>query len=413
MKIQVIEHFEGGHHSNYIKALLPDLSTLVQQKTIDDVVVTLTNQHFAMLQKQGVVAEFEPSIQFDPSLPRMSSGPSLKERRIITQNALNAIARQQPNYLISTSADFESLFYGIHHRLGLKALPKEAKSVGIFHYGYAGSTNGFSSYIKQLFYSFAWKNANWSRLLMVNPTVYEALTQNNKSARRRIGLLPDPVEPIASLDKTTARTALNLPTDGRYVGFVGAMDMHKAIPELVAAWKAANLNSSDRLLLAGKLYAPYRQLIEQDYADLLAQNRIILLDRFLSADELAAGYSALDVVAILYYRRPNLSANLLKAIATKRPAIVDNYGYTRMMVERFKVGWACDITNCAELASTLATALEKSANYTPDAATERLMQFHHPSNFSNTILQNLAGLLPSDDTRESKTWEWVCGDTSI
>jgi glycosyltransferase involved in cell wall biosynthesis len=201
---------------------------------------------------------------------------------------------------------------------------------------------------------------------------------------------------------------LNLPTEGRYVGFIGVMDTRKAIPELLTAWQAAQSDANDYLLLAGRLDPGYRQLIAAEFSELLQQGRIILLDQHLTAEQLIAGYSALDAVAVVQYRRANLSANLLKAIAAGRPAIVDRYGYTGMVVERFQAGYACDVTNVADLTAALKMALAESPSYTLSPQAERLIQFHHPSNFAHTVLQGLTGLLPADYSSEIKTWEWVC-----
>lgn len=414
MKIQVFEQFEGGHHTNYIEALLPELARLVDKKIIDQVVITVTQKHFTALQASAVVQQVSDLIQFDPSLPRVSPNPSWKERKQITNHLLNAIKQHQPDYLISTSADYESLFLAIRRWFGLPSLPKQLISLGIFHYGYVGAAGTKrSDRIKQLIYSFAWKNSTWSRLLMVNPMVYEALSQKNFPLRQRIGLLPDPVPSSIYSDKITARKMLNLPTEGRYVGFIGVMDARKAIPELLAAWQAAQSDANDYLLLAGQIDPGYRQLLETEYSELLQQGRIILLDQHLSPDQLIAGYSALDVVAVVQYQRSNLSANLLKAIAAGRPAIVDRYGYTGMLVERFQVGRACDVTNHADLTATLKMVLADSLNYTLSANAKRLIQFHHPNNFAHTVLEGLAGLLPPDYSSETKSWEWVCNLAEI
>jgi glycosyltransferase involved in cell wall biosynthesis len=409
MKIQVFEQFEGGHHTNYIEALLPELANLVDKNIIEEVVITITHRHFTALQGSDVFKQFAALINFDPSLPLVSPNPSLNDRQQITTHLLQAIAHHRPDYLISTSADYESLFLAIRRRFGLSSLPKQLVSLGMFHYGYAGVVGSKrSDRFKQLIYGFAWKQAPWSRLLMVNPMIYEALSHESHRFRQRVGLLPDPVPSSVYSDKITARKMLNLPTEGRYVGFIGVMDTRKAIPELLRAWQAAQSDANDYLLLAGRLDPGYRQLIEAEFSELLQQGRIILLDQHLTVEQLIAGYSALDVVAVVQYRRANLSENLLKAIAAGRPAIVDRYGYTGMVVERFQAGYACDVTDAAALTATLKVALAESPSYTRSPQAERLIQFHHPSNFAHTVLQGLTGLLPADYSSEIKTWEWVC-----
>ncbi|MBH8565585.1 glycosyltransferase [Nostoc sp. CENA67] len=407
MKIQVFEQFYKGHHSNYIEIIIPEFSRLVERKLVEEVIITITKQHFDFLKIHERFPEYSKFITFDISLPEVSSKSSLDNRKQVAANLLNAVNYVKPNYLISTSADYQSLIFAIQNYLGIKSLPNDLNSLGIFHYGYSGATNGIADYIKQLVYSFTWKNCNCSRLLMVNPVVYEALVQD-RLLQGRIGIVPDPVPSSVLFDKETARKMLNIPTDGKYVGFIGAMDTRKAIPELVAAFKNAKLSSDTYLLLAGKLNSKYRQIIESEFTELLNQGRIILLDRFLSSTELIAGFCALDVTAVVQYKRPNLSENILKAIAAQRPVIADNYGHTGMIIERFGVGWSCNLTDHEALVLTLEKGLAESDNYVLNTKTERLIEFHRPDNFVNTLLYNLNGLLPSDSINQVKTWEWVC-----
>jgi len=407
MKIQLFEQFAGGHHTNYIEALLPELSELVNKKLVDEVIVTITHKNYCSLQAQKDLSEYSKLIQFDTSLPEVSPKTSLSQRRKVAANLMKAVSRISPNYLISTSADYESSIFAVKEFFKMQTLPKTLHSSGIFHYGYAGAVADYADYAKQLIYSFTWRNSPWSRLLTVNPIIYEDLVHQGNSLSKRIEVAPDPVPSSVYFDKETARKILNIPTDGRYIGFVGSMDNRKAIPEIIAAFKDAELSSTDYLLLAGRLSPEYKQIIEREFTELINKNRLIILDRHLTSNELIAGFCSVDVAAILHYKRPNLSENLLKAIAARRPVITNNYGYTGMIVERFGVGWSCDVTDHQALVSTLKRGLDESESYVVNAKTERLIQFHHPNNFANTMLLGLKDLLSLDSMNQIKTWEWV------
>lgn len=407
MKIQVFEQFAGGHHTNYIQELLPELSELVSSNLVDEVVVTTSQKNYSLLQSQEDLSDYSKFINFDTSLPEVMSGTSLRQRREFAENVINAVQRVNPNYLISISADYESLFFAFKEFFQRQTLPKILHSSGIFHYGYSGALSDLSDYAKQLIYSLTWRYSPWSRLLMVNPLIYEAIKHQSDSFSKRVGLVPNPVHSSVYFDKETARKILNIPTDGRYIGFIGRMDNRKAIPELLAAFKDAELAPTDYLLLLGKLEPEYKQLIESQFADLLSKNRLILLDRHLTVNELSAGFCALDVAAILQYKRPNLSCNLLQAIAARRPVITNNYGYTGMIAERFDVGWSCDMSDHQALVSTLKRGLDESETYVVSPKTERLIQFHHPSNYANTVLLGLKDLLGLDSLNQVKSWEWV------
>jgi glycosyltransferase involved in cell wall biosynthesis len=242
---------------------------------------------------------------------------------------------------------------------------------------------------------------------LVNPVVYEALQQAGDLELQRFGLAPDPVPSTAGFDKPTARKMLGIPVDGRYVGFVGQMDRRKAIRELVSAW-TAGMGPHDYLLLAGRLDPEYRRFIDSHCQQLMEKGRVIVMDRQLSEAELLAGYCALDLIAILQYRRPNLSANLLKAVAAKRPVLVDDYGYTGLITKRFQVGHVCDVMNHDQLVGTMFQALEETARYTNGPSAKRLIQYHEPSNFVNTCLHGMNGLMQNENSRPIKTWQWAC-----
>lgn len=411
MKLQVCEQFEGGHHTNYIEALLPELAHLVLTKRVGEVIITVTERHFTSLKNMGVATRFADCIHFDPAIPEASPNPTLFERRQITANLLQALERHRPDYLISTSADYESLFLAVRRFMGLRALPAAVASVGMFHCGYLGAEGPSSAdRLKQRIYSFSWRYADYSRLLMVNPLVYEALINSDGSLRDRVGLLPDPVPPADEQDRKKARKRLQLPEVGTVIGFVGTMDRRKAIPELLAAFRAAAPRQDERLLLAGGLDPAYRALVEEEYEDLLSKDHLVVLDKYLTPEELSCGHAALDVAAILQYRRPNLSANLLKAVVAHRPVLVDRFGYTGMMAERFGIGWTVDLGDRRALALTMRTALDTCGDYRVGERTKRLIEFHSPENYAKSVIHSLAGLAPAGYSPELKTWDWVCGE---
>ena len=428
MKVQIFEQFKGGHCTNYIQYLLPTLVKLIDEKVIDEIVVTLTPDHFTSEPFHQQLASYSERVHFDPYLPEVHQNLSLdpnlimrqpgqiasamQRRAEIASNLINAVHRVKPDYLISTTADPQSMTLATNAFLGRETLTKAIHSVGIIHYGYSGAAVNVIDQMKDFVYRSVWKYSPWSRLLVVNPLVYESLSARGNLLAKRIGLVPDPVPPSMYFDKKTARNLLKIPTDGRYIGFVGTIDHRMAIPELVAAFRDATLSSTDRLLLAGRILPQYKKLIENEFTELLDCERVILLDQYLDVDELMAGFCALDIASILYYKKPNLSANLLKALAAQRPVIANNFGYTGMIVRRFDVGWSCDVLNHRDLVETLTRGLEESLSYRFNEKVTRLIQFHHPENYAETVLMDLWNIVTPGYATQVKTWEWVLNSDS-
>jgi glycosyltransferase involved in cell wall biosynthesis len=424
MKIQIFEQLTGGHHTNYIQYLLPTLIKLVEEKLITEIVVTITPEHFKSEHFQQQLSSYSPWVTFEPCLkevsPCLSLNPklilkepsafvsSLKLRSQIVANLINSVYLIKPDYLISTTAETQSSISGaIQSFLGKHMFPRNIRSQGIFHYGYSDKPTNLADRMKAIGYRLTWQYSSWSRLLFVNPLIYEQLKHQGNSLTKRFNLVPDPVPTFISFDKKSARNSLMIPEEGRYIGFIGGIDSRVAIPELVAAFSAAASDPTDRLLLAGKILPQYKKLIEEEFSDLLADKRLILIDRYLEFDELNLGFCALDVVSLLYYERSNLSANLLKAISAKRPVVVNDFGYTGMMVKRFDVGWSCDVLDHKALVATLRKSLEKFESYRVNERTSRLIQYHHPDNYAATVLMDLQNTVMPAYVSHPKTWEWV------
>jgi glycosyltransferase involved in cell wall biosynthesis len=426
MKVQIFEQYQGGHYTNYIQNLLPTLIHWKQKGFLQDIVVTITREHLesSIFQKKlsqfSDDVEFEACLEFVDSTARLSMDPiaiiknpnaarePMKWRRFISNNLVSSINRVNPDYLISTTADSQN---SIPRDLRQK-LPKKLQSTGICHYGYTGATDTFKDNLKDFGYRFQWMNAPWSRTYTVNPLIYESIQQSKFFPKGKLSLMPHPVPPANYLEKKDARRKMNLPVEGRYIGFVGEMDHRKAIPELLQAFSDAPTRSTDKLLLAGKLSSHFRSIIDDKFQHLIEQDRLILIDRFLDDDEMEAATCALDAVAILYYRHPNLSANLLQAFALKRPIITNAFGYSGMMINKFDFGWACNPLDPFELIQTLMQALENYDNKCFSRRLDRLREFHTAENYASTALIDLQQKFPSEIC-QPKSWEWVLGEQEI
>ena len=285
----------------------------------------------------------------------------------------------------------------------------KTRRVGIFHYGYPWEENlTLKEKVKQAIYETSWRGSNWEKLLFVNPVVYESMAKKHAALSSRIALLPDPVPPKLEIDSLEARQRLGIPLDGVYIGFVGMMDQRKAIPELLAAFVNANAFKSSRLLLAGLLAEEYFQLINEKYSSLIKNQSIILINRHLTNEEIQFGYQAIDVHALLQYRRMNLSANLLKAATYHKPVIVDDCGYTGMMAKRFNLGITCDVNNLDSVSEAIKKSIQIAPSFKSSAQTNRLIAFHHPDNYANTIMNESIGNKNHAQNFEVKTWDWVC-----
>lgn len=405
MKVHVFEPFAGWHHTKYVALLLPTLVRMRSAGLLSDVIVTTTTSHYQSEYFADLLSEFEPFVTFD-IIP--ATHHSLRGFQV-SQLLVEAVRRIRPDCVIATSANNGLAPLAANAFFGSPISGHDMISVGVIHNGFAGPVRGIRNRLSDGIQRFGRRYSPWSELHVVNPLLYKTAVTQNRNRVHRVKLLPDPVLIPAKQSRRGARELLGIPLDGRYVGQIGKSDGRKAIPELLSAFRSAKLNSDDRLLIAGKLYEPYRDLIERDFAELLLANRIILIDRYLSEHELNAAYFAVDVAAVSYYIE-ELSGVMLAAIAAGRPVIASQTGYTGMIIRMFDVGWSVDIRNPTSFVAGIETALSESANYAPSDRAERLLAFHDPQNFVDTLLRSLYERLGLP-TVQIKTWDWVINDS--
>jgi len=404
MKVQLIEPFQGGHYTNYIEALMPVFRRYLEDKVFSEVVISITLNHYDELIRKGIARPEEVNIRFDSSFPVFYEIRKIRNRFAFFQAHQQAIKKESADIVVRTTADYDIGCNALLNQLGKPIKNQKYHSVGILHYGIPRSEElSLKELVKQQLYDFSWKYSDWSTLMFVNPFIYEYLQFQKSFAQKRIKLLPDPVPINLPIDVKEARCLLGIPMDGLYLGFVGMMDGRKAIPELLAAFVHAKADQSCRLLLMGKLQPAFSKLLDTEYAHLINSGRIIVMNRFLSDKEVHLGYAAIDVHTLLQYRRMNLSANLLKAVAYSKPVVVDAAGYTGIISQRFSLGQVCDIQSLKSTSDAIKRAIASASSYVPTVQAERLKVFHHPDNYANSVMQEL---LPNHNI-EVKTWEWV------
>ncbi len=389
-KLLIAEPMHSGHHTNYILALVPALSVLIEAKVIQTPIIAITARHYKLLSDQGAIEQLGDTVRWDATLPETPPAPNMSDRRQLHDAMRRLVRAHAPDGFICTSADYDILSNALTNPFSRLSWPK--KSVGIIHYGFPKGSLTLKENVKRIIYETAWKYSMWQSLLMVNPVVYENHFARSKSpALSRFRLLPDPVPKIRGVGTKEARSKLGLPTEGTIIGCVGMMDRRKAIPEFLSAFATAQFAPTVRAVLAGRIDDEYRKLIDTKYKEYLDSGRLILIDRLLSEEELMLGYAAMDLHMVLQYRRFNLSANVLKCVAHGKPFVCDKHGFSAMIAERFGAGVVCDVYDERSICGAMALGLLRTPPHSSHAASTRLVEFHSHENFANTALVAVIG----------------------
>ena len=131
---------------------------------------------------------------------------------------------------------------------------------------------------------------------------------------------------------------LRLPEHKKLIMSIGMQDHRKGVDYLIGAcarWQPAEPAS---IVLAGPLSPQIRQLVTNEYRHLVDDGRLIVLDRYLSNEEINACCAAGDLIATPYRPQPHPSAIVLHAAAAGKMVLAANNGWLAYMVPKFSLG---------------------------------------------------------------------------
>jgi hypothetical protein len=405
VKAHIFEPYTGGHHTQYIAALIPALQVLLEAGHLSEIVVTISRNHLRSRDFAELLDRFGSIITID-ARNELIPFQRFSAVRIATM-LLDALQRVRPDFLILTSANYAALPIAMLQIVGLRFGKVGQQSVGIFHHRTLAPEPTPKQRAINWMHRFSRKYSPWTQIFLVNPLLFDALQPSLKNRDlSRLKLLPDPSSRMIHTSKSECRQRLNIPTSGWYIGHVGGIDARFALPELLAAFRSANLPADQRLLLAGSIDQRYRKLIDDEYADLMSARRLIVIDRFLTGEELDIVYAAIDVAALTYYKNDYLSAKAIDAIVAHRPLLGSREGHIGLLIDRFRAGWSCDVREPGQLTSAISSAAAQSCNYSLSPESRRLIDFASPDNYASTLLSALYQKIGLG-APQVKTWDWV------
>jgi len=343
MKALVFEQWQGGHYFNYLACLVPRLAALC-----DEVVVAITESaHSAPLfDTQLGHLRTLGNVRFDLGVVLPRPGNPVATRLQIGRNLSRAIARAQPEFVFVPSADEHLLTLPLGALVGQVTTSKGATIEAVVHYkSYTSNTNSrerLTSLIQRRLLGVG----AISRLNFVNFLQYEAAVERGLGLARIARVAGDPVPQPAPVGRGAARRSLGLPEDGRLIGMIGGLDERKAVLPTLAAFRAAKLARSDRLLLAGKLVPSYAEMIRSQYADMVRDGALIVLDRFLTDAELATCFAAVNLHCSVYNDFSGLSSLMLTSLAMGVPVLTSPKGCASAWTRARTIAAAQRSTGC-------------------------------------------------------------------
>jgi glycosyltransferase involved in cell wall biosynthesis len=398
MRVLIDQQYHLGHHYHYIAHLLP---TLVE--TAGEVIVAVTPQGLESEEFTNFLATFSPQVRFLPILPNAKPWLPLDERVRVHRALRDAVREQRPDYVLMPSGDAQATAMASYRGLLQGTLPDRVPCEAGIHLGTGASGSGVRRALDVL-NAINLACSGLRRVHVVNLLFLEFIRSLSRAGN--FSLVPSPVSPNPGLSKLESRKRLGIPEDGAYIGIAGSLDTRKAIPELLAAFRAASQRRDERVLLAGWLHPSHRRQIDQAFGDLLTQEKLIFLPGFLTPATYQTALTAMDVICTPYPQFAGLSATLLEAVAASRPVLANASGWMREMVRRFSLGWTCDVLDHAAFTSAVRHALDHRDEVVANEATRRLLAFHSPANFGRTWVEGIRNARGQFDATPLR-WSWV------
>lgn len=407
MRVLVFEPGHTGHHLHHVRLLAGALADLGLEVALTLDSTAPGTQEFKV--HLGAVAE---RVSVDASVPPIE-GQLIRHALRRVRALQGAVKRHRPEHVYVPYGDGLSQVLGIARAFGQRLLPRGVEAETLLMRG------GFAyprrdrrrDHVRDLASLTATEWAPWTVVHHLDPVRFEAIVRRGGDLAARSRLIPEPVEPIARLDRVTARRRLGLPEDGRYAGTVGLLHRRKGIDLLVRAFSAMAARVPDaRLLLMGRVKPPMDAVLAAE--PLVKAGRIVVVDRYVSDEELGAALSAMDVVCAPHPRHIGSSGIVVRAAAANRQVLGSSFGWIGFVVPKFELGTVCEVTDIAAHAQALERSLQVSPSFELSPRAQRFTAFHTEANYRATWTRRARERLGLPPERGLVTWDDVTAEDS-
>src|SRR5262245_53047551 len=306
MRILIIEQmYDGGHYLNYVRCLVQAFAPLGC-----DVVLALPksapeSEQFKMYlssEQTRCRLEFIPSREYATNMWRMVKTDARVFCALIDRVKPDAV------YLPTGDGAAQSLALAqlAFQQAGLSGVHSEALLMRVpAAYGMSRRPPFFT---KMVLGSMPFDVVHY-----IDPIAFDwVLSKVGGKAGRRARFIADPIESMLPPTRSKARAMLRLPQHKKLIMSIGMQDHRKGVDYLIAAcvrWKPAEPAS---IVLAGPLSAQIRDLTNE-CRYLVDEGRLIVLDRYLSHEEINACCAAGDLIATPYRPHPMPSSIVVYA----------------------------------------------------------------------------------------------------
>jgi glycosyltransferase involved in cell wall biosynthesis len=401
MRVLIIEQtYDGGHYLNYVRCLIEAFAPLGCEIVVAVPAPAQGSEQFKMYllpHQSQFRLEFIPSREYATSMWRMVKTDARVFRALIDRVKPDAVYLPTADgaaqsLALSRLALRESGLSRVHCEALLMRLPAA--------YGMSRRPPSFTK--------MALRAMPFDVVHYIDPVAFDwVLSKVGGKAARRARFIADPIETLPLPTQSRARAMLRLPEHKKLIMSIGMQDHRKGVDYLIGAcarWQPAEPGS---IVLAGMLSAQIRELVANQYRHLVDDGRLIVLDRYLSHEDINACCAAGDLIAAPYRPHPQPSAIVLYAAHAGKMVLAANNGWFAYMVPKFSLGGLCDPQDPEMLAETLDLALHEAEAYKVSAAAKRLVEFNRSENFVLQWRRELSRVMGKSKGPPPRDWNWV------
>jgi glycosyltransferase involved in cell wall biosynthesis len=196
---------------------------------------------------------------------------------------------------------------------------------------------------------------NCRALFCINPSVLEVpRAWLDPASRSKLRYLPDPAEPLQSLDRAASRAVLGVNAQQLVVLAFGAISDRQGVVELSEALIADARLANYVLVVAGRQSPAMRARMDlPPLSELATAKRLRVIDRVVDATEQAQFFAAADIVWLGYLDHLGTSGVLVQAALAGRAVIGCSAGEIGSQVRRHDLGEAIDVRDPAAVRAAL------------------------------------------------------------
>jgi glycosyltransferase involved in cell wall biosynthesis len=277
--------------------------------------------------------------------------------------------------------------------IGRRPWPRELVVEGWIYRGRFGDPvdRRWKSRVRRWAFARLLQSGLFRRLHLDHELLYEFSVPLAANSPTEVVLTPNPIVLKPQQPKESARRELGLRVEGTWISLSGVIARFKGAHLLLEAFQRHRRESKDartRLLLAGPHEKEIQGMLQDEpYRPLVAEGRIVSLDRYLNEDEMFLAAAASDLVLAPYPNHQGRSSIILWAAAAGRPSLGTDESCIGYVIKRERLGMTCNVHDTSVLAKAIGTALAMTWADDDVRRVRQYAEFHRVENYQRIASQ--------------------------